>query len=70
MEYRNDTHDTQNIRRHSIMTRLHAASLWVGYLGLGVGSLRLLFNPQKDTCSSHMLGEGLLAYFNGILEVV
>ena len=52
------------------MTRLHAASLWVGYLGLGVGSLRLLFNPQKDTCPSRMLGEGLLAYFNGILEVV
>ena len=49
------------------MTRLHAASLWVGYLGLGAVSLYLLFNLQNSPAS---LGEGLLAYLNGILEVV
>ena len=60
MEYRNDT---QNIHRHSIMTRLHTVSLWVGYLGLGVGSLYLLFNPQKATCLSHIVGRRITGVF-------
>ena len=43
MKYRNDT---QSIRRRQVKRVLCGASLWVGYLGMGVGSLFLLFNPQ------------------------
>ena len=43
MKYRNDT---QSIRRLRVKMVLCGASLWVGYLGMGAGSLSLLFNPQ------------------------
>ena len=45
-KYRNDT---QSIRRRQVKRGLYGASLWVGYLGLGAGSLYLLSNPQKVT---------------------
>ena len=46
MKYRNDT---QSIRRRQVQRGLYGGSLWVGYLGLGAGSLYLLSNPQKVT---------------------
>ena len=46
MKYRNDAH---SMRRHQVKRGLYGASLWVGYLGLGAGSLYLSLNPQKVT---------------------
>ena len=53
MKYRNDT---QSIRRHQIKLVLCGASLWVGYLGMGAGSLFLLFNPQAAICLFSIVG--------------
>ena len=51
-----DRNDTQSMRRRHVETALCGASLWVGYLGLGTGSLYLLFNPQKAICFFNIVG--------------
>ena len=51
-----DRNDVQSMRRLHVERALYGASLWVGYLGLGTGSLYLLFNPQKATCLFNIVG--------------
>ena len=53
MKYRNDT---QSMRKLCVMFSLRAASLWVGYLGLGAGTFYLLLNPQKVTGLFRIVG--------------
>ena len=64
MKYRNDT---QSIRRRQVKIVLCGASLWVGYLGLGAGSLFLLFNPQATICLFSTVGRriaGVLGWYS------
>ena len=54
MKYRNDT---QSLRRYQLKRSLNGASLWLGYLGLGVGLMYFLLNPQKATCLFSIIGK-------------
>ena len=69
MKYRNNT---QSMRRNIVKRALCGASLWVGYLGLGAGFLYLLLIRGRLHVSLTLasLGEGLLVYLDGCLEVV
>ena len=48
--------DSERFRRFLIKKSLNGASLWLGYLGLGVGLLYLLLNPQKATGLFSIIG--------------
>ena len=48
--------DSERFRRFLIKKSLNGASLWLGYLGLGVGLLYLLLDPRKATGFLSIIG--------------